>query len=120
MLDTMIHDGLWCAFDDRHIEGGTDAINGELGLTREEQDAWAARSHARATTPWGSGPACRGGRRRRCAAAGGDPLRIERDEGIRADTTVEGLAGLRPAFTDDGAVTAGNASQISTARRRSS
>ena len=74
MLDTMIHDGLWCAFDDRHMGEGTDAINGELGLTREEQDAWAARSHARAPDALGGGPACRRGRRRRCAAAQGDPL----------------------------------------------
>src|SRR5438552_3627246 len=47
MLDTMIHDGLWCAFDDRHMGAGTDEINAELGIGREEQDAWAARSHAR-------------------------------------------------------------------------
>ncbi|HET6714533.1 MAG TPA: acetyl-CoA C-acetyltransferase [Actinomycetota bacterium] len=113
MLDTMIHDGLWCAFDDRHMGEGTDAINGELGLTREEQDAWAARSHARAHDAWEAGRlaeevvAVDAPRRR------GDQLRIERDEGIRADTTVEGLAGLRPAFSDDGTVTAGNASQIS-------
>jgi len=113
MLDTMIHDGLWCAFDDRHMGEGTDAINAELGIGREDQDAWAARSHTRADDAWEAGRladevvAVEVPRRR------GDPLRFDRDEGIRADTTREALAGLRPAFTDDGTVTAGNASQIS-------
>ncbi|MDQ3209819.1 MAG: acetyl-CoA C-acyltransferase, partial [Actinomycetota bacterium] len=52
MLDVLIHDGLWCAFDDRHMGAGTDAINAELGIDREAQDAWAARSHARAHDAW--------------------------------------------------------------------
>ncbi|HEY8018393.1 MAG TPA: beta-ketoacyl synthase N-terminal-like domain-containing protein, partial [Actinomycetota bacterium] len=55
MLDSMIHDGLWCAFDDRHMGEGTDAINAELGITREEQDAFAARSHRLAADAWGAG-----------------------------------------------------------------
>jgi acetyl-CoA C-acetyltransferase len=113
MLDAMIHDGLWCAFDDRHMGEGTDAINAELGLTREEQDAWAARSHARAHDAWEAGRLADEVVAVDVPQRRGDPLRLERDEGIRADTTVEGLAGLRPAFTDDGTVTAGNASQIS-------
>ena len=113
MLDAMIHDGLWCAFDDRHMGEGTDAINAELGLTREEQDAWAARSHARAHDAWEAGRLADEVVAVDVPQRRGDPRRLERDEGIRADTTVEGLAGLRPAFTDDGTVTAGNASQIS-------
>src|SRR5687768_4348596 len=48
MIDAMIHDGLWCSFDDRHMGAGTDAVNAELGVTRADQDAWAARSHRRA------------------------------------------------------------------------
>ena len=55
MLDTMIHDGLWCAFDDRHMGAGTDEISAELGITRKEQDRWAARSHTRAQAAWESG-----------------------------------------------------------------
>ena len=55
MLDSMIHDGLWCAFDDRHMGEGTDAISAELGITREDQDAWAARSHQRAREAWEPG-----------------------------------------------------------------
>ena len=113
MLDAMIHDGLWCAFDDRHMGEGTDAINAELGITREDQDVWAARSHARAHAAWESGRlgmevvSVEVPQRRQ------EPVVVARDEGIRAETTAEVLGGLRPAFTSDGTVTAGNASQIS-------
>ena len=113
MLDTMIHDGLWCAFDDRHMGEGTDAINAELGIGREEQDAWAARSHARANDAWEMGRLAEEVVAVDVPQRRGDPMRFDRDEGIRAETTSETLAGLRPAFTDDGTVTAGNASQIS-------
>jgi acetyl-CoA C-acetyltransferase len=113
MLDSMIHDGLWCAFDDRHMGEGTDAINAELGITRDEQDAFAARSHRLAADAWEAGrfedevvPV-------EVPQRKGEPVRVARDEGIRADTDVEALARLRPAFTEDGTVTAGNASQIS-------
>ena len=113
MIDSMIHDGLWCAFDDRHMGEGTDAVNAELGIGREKQDAWAARSHTRAHDAWEA---------RRLAEEvvavvvpqrKGDPMRVDRDEGIRPDSTPQSLAGLRPAFTAEGTITAGNASQIS-------
>src|SRR2546425_1453635 len=55
MLDTMLVDGLWCAFDDRHMGSGTDAMNEELAISREEQDAWSARSQQRAAAGWQSG-----------------------------------------------------------------
>src|SRR5215470_6541588 len=55
MLDTMIHDGLWCAFDDQHMGEGTDAMNREYGVDRADQDAWAARSHRRAADAWETG-----------------------------------------------------------------
>ena len=113
MLDAMIHDGLWCAFDDRHMGAGTDAINAELGIGREEQDAWAARSHARAHDAWEAGRLAEEVVAVEVPQRTGDPVRFERDEGIRADTTADGLARIRPAFTADGTVTAGNASQIS-------
>ncbi|MEP7059207.1 MAG: acetyl-CoA C-acetyltransferase [Actinomycetota bacterium] len=113
MLDSMIHDGLWCAFDDRHMGEGTDAISAELGVTREAQDSWSARSHRRADDAWTSGrmeeevvPVLVPQRK-------GEPVTFARDEGIRPDTSVEKLATLSPAFTPDGTVTAGNASQIS-------
>src|SRR4051794_35222690 len=113
MLDTMIHDGLWCAFDDRHMGEGTDAMNREFGVDRADQDAWAVRSHTRAADAWDAGrfgdevvPVS-------VPQPKGDPALVDRDEGIRPDTTIERLATLRPAFTEDGTVTAGNASQIS-------
>ncbi len=113
MLDAMIHDGLWCAFDDRHMGEGTDAISAELGITRAEQDAWAARSQTRAHDGWESGRLAEEVVSVEVPQRKGDPVTFDRDEGIRADTTEEGLAKLRPAFTSDGTVTAGNASQIS-------
>jgi acetyl-CoA C-acetyltransferase len=113
LIDAMIHDGLWCAFDDRHMGSGTDAMNAEYGVTREEQDVWAVRSHRRAADAWEAGrlaeevvPVAVPQRR-------GDPVEVARDEGIRPDTNIEALAKLPPAFTEDGTVTAGNASQIS-------
>jgi acetyl-CoA C-acetyltransferase len=113
MVDSMIHDGLWSSFLDQHMGEGTDDVSAELGLTREGQDRWAARSHARAAAAWDEGrmaeevvavdvPRPKGGVRT-----------VDRDEGIRPDTTPEGLAALRPAFRSDGTITAGNASQIS-------
>ena len=113
MLDVLIHDGLWCAFDDRHMGAGTDAINAELGVTREDQDVWAARSHSRAQAGWESGALAAEVVPVEVPQRKSDSLVVDRDEGIRADTTVETLAGLKPAFTPNGTVTAGNASQIS-------
>ncbi len=113
LLDTMIHDGLWCAFDDRHMGAGTDAISDELGITREAQDAWAARSHARAHDAWSDGRLAEEVAPIEVPQRKGDPVLVERDEGIRSGTSPDGLARLRPAFTPEGTVTAGNASQIS-------
>jgi acetyl-CoA C-acetyltransferase len=113
MLDALIHDGLWCAFDDRHMGEGTDAINAELGITREDQDAWAVRSHLRAHEAWEAGRLPEEVVPVEVPQRKGDPVRVDRDEGIRPETTIEALAGLRAAFTSEGSVTAGNASQIS-------
>jgi acetyl-CoA C-acetyltransferase len=112
MIDTMIHDGLWCAFDDRHMGAGTDAISAELGIGREEQDAWALRSHERAHAAWESGVLAEEVVPVDVARRDGT-VTVSRDEGIRPDTTLERLAALAPAFTAGGTVTAGNASQIS-------
>ena len=113
LIDAMIHDGLWCAFDDRHMGAGTDAMNREYGVTREAQDAWAARSHARASAAWDEGRMAEEVVAVSVPQRGGHTAEVARDEGIRPDTTPEALAGLRPAFSPDGTVTAGNASQIS-------
>ncbi len=113
MLDTMIHDGLWCAFDDQHMGVGTDDMNREYGVDRRAQDAWAARSHARAAAAWDEGRFDDEVIPVEVPQRTGEPIVVDRDEGIRAATTVEALAALGPAFTPEGTVTAGNASQIS-------
>jgi acetyl-CoA C-acetyltransferase len=111
LVDTMIHDGLWSTFTGRHMGESSDEVNAALGISRQDQDAWAARSHQRAAAAWASG---------RFAAEvtgvqvpGGGPTVVERDEGIRPQTTDESLAELPPAFTPAGTITAGNASQLS-------
>jgi acetyl-CoA C-acetyltransferase len=113
MLDVLIHDGLWCAFDDRHMGEGTDALNREYGVDREAQDLWAVRSHERAAAAWDAGRFDEEVVAVEVPQRTGDPRTVARDEGIRSDTTLERLSTLRPAFTEDGTVTAGNASQIS-------
>jgi acetyl-CoA C-acetyltransferase len=113
MVDSMIHDGLWSTFTEQHMGESSDEVNKELELSREDQDAWAARSHQRAAHAWSNG-AMRDEvvvvalPQKRAA-----PVMVERDEGVRPDTTAESLSKLAPAFTKDGTITAGNASQIS-------
>jgi acetyl-CoA C-acetyltransferase len=113
LIDTMTHDGLWCAFDQCTMGESSDRKNGVLGIGRSEQDEWSAESHRRAAAATESG-----------ALAGeivgvavpqrkGDPVEITADEGIRPDVTAESLGKLRPAFSKEGTLTAGNASQIS-------
>lgn len=112
--DHMAYDGLWDAFTDQPMGGLTEQANtGDLAFTREEQDEFAARSHQLAAKAWKDGlfddevvPVAIPQRK-------GDPLEFKDDEGIRADTTAESLSRLRPAFSEDGTITAGSASQIS-------
>ena len=75
LIDSMIHDGLWSSFLDQHMGEGTDEVSAELGLTREEQDAWAARSHHAGPRRLGDGTDGGGGRRRsRSRSAGACPV----------------------------------------------
>jgi acetyl-CoA C-acetyltransferase len=113
IVDSMVFDGLWSTFTDKHMGDSSDEVNAELGIDREEQDAWAARSHQRAAAAWDQGRMADEVVPVEVPQRKGDPVRVERDEGIRPDTTAEGLAGLKPAFRKDGTITAGNASQIS-------
>ncbi|MGM1063519.1 acetyl-CoA C-acetyltransferase [Saccharothrix sp. Mg75] len=113
MLDHMSHDGLFCAFDQVAMGMSTEKFNARHGLTREEQDAFSARSHRLAAEASKNGvfdeeiaPVLIPQRK-------GDPVEFATDEGVRADTTAETLAKLRPAFAPDGTITAGSASQIS-------
>ena len=113
LIDSMIHDGLWSSFLDQHMGEGTDEVSAELGLTREEQDAWAARSHRRAQAAWESGRMADEVVPVEVRQRKGGAAIVDRDEGIRPDTTPAKLAELKPAFRADGTITAGNASQIS-------
>jgi len=105
IVDSMVHDGLWSTFLEQHMGESSDEVNAELEISREDQDAWAARSHQRAARAWSNGGVLK------------DEvvpvLKLDRDEGIRPDTTVETLSKLAPAFKKEGTITAGNASQIS-------
>jgi acetyl-CoA C-acetyltransferase len=113
MLDHMAHDGLFCAFDQVAMGASTEKHNSRYGVTREEQDAFSARSHQRAAAAIKDGRFAEEITAVSIPQRKGDPLVFDTDEGVRADTTVEGLAGLRPAFASDGTITAGSSSQIS-------
>lgn len=104
MVDLLVRDGLWCAISEQGMGEMSDATTTELGISRADQDAFALASHER-------------------AAAAADRLaqeivplpELDHDEGVRPDTTIEKLARLRPAFTANGTLTAGNSSQMSDA-----
>lgn len=112
LVDSMISDGLWDAFNDYHMGQTAENLVQQYHLSREAQDAFAARSQQRAAA------AVEFGRFREeitpvlIPQRKGEPLAFDTDEGIRADTSAEGLARLRPAFAKDGSVTAGNASSL--------
>ena len=113
VVDSLMYDGLFCAFDQVAMGAGTQKYAASAGIEREEQDDLAAKSHQRAALAAKNGlfddeiVAVEVPQRK------GDPLVVSVDEGVRGDTTAESLAGLRPAFDKAGNITAGNASQIS-------
>lgn len=111
-VDAMVHDGLWCAFEDRHMGAGSDEQNTAHGISRAAQDEWSARSHERAAAAWKDGRFAEEVVPVEVPQRGG-PLVVDTDEGMRPGTTVDTLGRLRPAFTPDGTITAGNASQVS-------
>jgi acetyl-CoA C-acetyltransferase len=115
LVDAMINDGLWEAYRGFHMGVGAEMIAAKYGITRDEQDAFAAESHRRAAAAEAAGlfaaeimaveiPA---------AKKGTPSTRFDADESVRPETTVEVLAKLKPAFQDDGTVTAGNAPGVS-------
>lgn len=113
MVDTMALDGLTCAFDQCAMGESTERYNSLYGLTREEQDAFAARSHQRAAAAIADGVFKEEIVPVEIPQRKGDPVVFDTDEGVRGDTTTESLAKLRPAFDKEGTITAGTASQIS-------
>jgi acetyl-CoA C-acetyltransferase len=109
IIDSMIHDGLWDAFHDMHMGLTGEHVSEKYNVTREEQDRYAAESHRKAAHATREGwfrdeilPVS-------IPQKKGTPLVVDRDEGIREDTTAEALSKLKPAFKKDGTVTAGNA-----------
>src|SRR3954452_13369327 len=109
LRDLMIHDGLWCAFDNCHMGISGETVAETYAVTREEQDTYAAESHRRAAAATEAGwftdeilPVS-------IPQKKGAPIVFDRDESIRADTTVDALGKLKPAFKAGGTVTAGNA-----------
>jgi acetyl-CoA C-acetyltransferase len=114
VVDSMVNDGLWCAFDCVHMGAGTEQYTGNFeGLTREAQDELAAKSHERAANAIKEGRFSDEVTPVEVPQRKGDPIVIDTDEGVRPGTTTESLGGLKPAFAKDGSITAGNASQIS-------
>jgi len=113
MLDAMAHDGLFCAFDQCAMGESTERYNARLGISREDQDEFAARSHQRAAVAAKNGLFDNEIVPVEVPQRKADPIVFSTDEGVRADTTADLLAKLRPAFSPDGTITAGSASQIS-------
>src|ERR671918_446747 len=113
LVDSMIYDGLWDAFNHKHMGDQSDDVNKEFSISREDQDAWAARSHDRAQAAIEDGRFAEEIVPIEIPQRRGDPVVFDTDEGVRSGTTQESLANLKPAFQSDGSITAGNASQIS-------
>jgi acetyl-CoA C-acetyltransferase len=113
MLDSMAVDGLTDPFDHVSMGESTEWHGGRLGITREEQDAFAAASHQRAAAAIKNGLLAEEIVGVEVQRRGAEPVIFDEDEGVRAATTGESLSRLRPAFAPDGTITAGSASQIS-------
>ncbi|MCT9088924.1 acetyl-CoA C-acyltransferase [Streptomyces sp. ASQP_92] len=114
LIDHMIHDGLFCAFDQVGMGVSTEKYNSRYpGVTREKQDAFAAASHQRAAAAAAAGRFAEEMAPVSVPQRKGDPVVCDTDEGVRPDTTTEVLAKLRPVYSADGTITAGTASQIS-------
>ncbi len=113
VVDSMMYDGLFCAFDNCAMGLGTERYNGADGVARERQDAFSAASHERAAAAIKDGKFADEIIPVSVPQRKGDPLIVDTDEGVRPETTAESLGKLRPAFDKSGTITAGNASQIS-------
>jgi acetyl-CoA C-acetyltransferase len=109
IVDSMVHDGLWCAFEDCHMGMSGEVVAEKYSIARRDQDCYAASSHQKAALATREGwfkdeilPVS-------IPQKKGAPIVLDRDESVRPDSTPEALAGLKPAFKNDGTVTAGNA-----------
>ncbi|MEI7548971.1 MAG: acetyl-CoA C-acetyltransferase [Actinomycetes bacterium] len=113
MEDALFHDGLYCSFDKCLMGESTESYNGRYGLTREDQDQFAMHSHQRAAAATAAGVFNDEIIPMEIPQGKGATTTLAHDEGIRGDTTMETLGKLRPAFSAEGTITAGSASQIS-------
>jgi acetyl-CoA C-acetyltransferase len=113
IVDATAHDALFCAFDQLGMGAATETYTKLRGISREEQDAYSASSHGRAAEAQKNGLFDDEILTVEVPQRRGDPVMVNEDEGVRADTTAQTLAKLRPAFAADGTVTAGSSSQIS-------
>jgi acetyl-CoA C-acetyltransferase len=113
LVDHMAYDGLFCAFDQVAMGASTEKYNARYGLTRAQQDEFSARSHQRAAAAIEAGLFTGEIAPVPVPQRKGDPVPFDTDDGVRAETTAESLAKLRPAFAADGTITAGSSSQIS-------
>jgi acetyl-CoA C-acetyltransferase len=111
LVDAMIQDGLWCAFDDKHMGESVETVAEQYKISRREQDEFALSSQQRAASAWHAGrfadeivPVT--------VNLSGETVEFKRDQHPRPDTTLDRLASLKPVFRPDGTVTAGNASGI--------
>lgn len=112
VVDMMVHDGLTCSFSGVHMGTYGNSTAEEFGLTREVQDEWAFRSHERAIKAMEEGRFSEEIVPVEIPQRRGEPIIVAEDEAPRKDTTIEKLAGLKPAFDKDGTITAGNAPGI--------
>jgi acetyl-CoA C-acetyltransferase len=112
IVDSMIHDGLWCPFEGWHMGNAGECVADMYKVTREQQDAYAAESHRRAVAAHTAGRFTDEMLPVSIPQKKGDAIVFDRDESVRADTTPETLRALKPAFKKDGSVTAGNAPPV--------
>jgi len=112
VVDSMINDGLWCAFEMCHMGNAGEVVADRYHVGRKSQDEYAALSHQKAAAATRSGAFADEMLPVSIPQKKGDPIVIDRDESIRADTTADTLAALKPAFKKDGTVTAGNAPPV--------
>jgi acetyl-CoA C-acetyltransferase len=109
VIDSMIHDGLWCSFEQCHMGNAGETVAEHYHVGREAQDDYAARSHQKAARATGEGAFKEEILPIEIPQKKGAPIVVDRDESIRPDTTADSLKALKPAFKKDGSVTAGNA-----------
>jgi acetyl-CoA C-acetyltransferase len=115
VVDSMIRDGLWCACEDWHMGMTGEMVAEKHSITREQQDAYALESHRKASAAWCEGRFDSEVMSVEVPGKKGAVTIVKRDESVREDASLEGLAALRPAFKKDGTVTAGNAPGVNDA-----